>query len=107
MFFQEESLWAQAIDLVEARLAASIPRGPMTVLLDEPESNFSMFWQSKIWSLLSKPDVHERFQVIVASHSVFALGIPGATYLEFEPGYVARATEVLTEKAEALLAARV
>jgi predicted ATPase len=100
------SLWAEAIDLVEARLVASIPRGPMTILLDEPESNFSMFWQSKIWSLLGKPEVLERFQVIVASHSVFGLGIPDANYVEFEPGYVARATEVLTEKAEALLATR-
>ena len=100
------STWTKAAEAVEALLAPSAPPGPMTVLLDEPESNFSMVWQSNLWKVLSKPEILEKFQVIVASHSVFSLGIPGANYVECVPGYVESATAVLTRKAEALLAAQ-
>jgi hypothetical protein len=37
--------------------------------------------------LFSKVDP-SRFQVIVATHSPFALGIPGANYIEMTPGYL-------------------
>jgi len=80
-------VWKAALKEVHARLEPSIPKGPMTVLLDEPESNFSLIWQQKIWALLSRPDVAQQYQVIVASHSPFCLGIPHANYLDMEPGY--------------------
>lgn len=88
-------VWKAALKEVHARLEPSIPKGPLTVLLDEPESNFSLVWQQKIWALLSRPDVAQQYQVIVASHSPFCLGIPHANYLDMEPGY--------REQVEALL----
>lgn len=96
------STWGQMLAIVENRMTASVPRGQLTLLLDEPESNFSLVWQSRLWRLLSRPDVAERLQVIVATHSVFSLGIPEAHYVEFEPGYVEAATSALREKAALL-----
>lgn len=87
--------WQEALDVLERRLVASIPRGQPTVLLDEPEANYSLAWQAKLWSLLAEPSVAERCQVIVASHSAFALGIPHANYIETEPGMRETAEHVL------------
>lgn len=80
-------VWAKKLDLVEARLKASIEKGQPTLLLDEPEANFSLQWQARLWKLLGSPDVASRFQVIVATHSVFALNLPQAHYIDMEPGY--------------------
>ncbi len=79
--------WVQAIELVEKRLQACIEPGQPTVILDEPEANFSLLWQSRLWALLGNPAVADKFQVIVASHSPFALGHAHAHYIEFEEGY--------------------
>ncbi len=80
-------LWVQAIELVEERMKGNITAGQRTVLLDEPEANFSLVWQQRLWKLLSNPQVAQDFQVIVASHSPFSLGIGHAHYIDFEPGY--------------------
>lgn len=87
--------WVKALELVETRLGASVERGQPSVLLDEPEANFSLVWQSRLWSLLSQADVAQKHQVIVASHSPFALGIAHANYIEFEPGYLEEALAAL------------
>lgn len=80
--------WCKALDLVHARMTPSIEKGQPTVLLDEPEANFSLVWQAKLWDFLAQPKVAKNFQVIVATHSPFALGIEGANYIEFQPGYL-------------------
>lgn len=89
------SSWGHALDLVEERMVARIPKGQGSVLLDEPEANFSLLWQSRLWELLADPAVSESFQIIVASHSPFALNVPHANYIEFEPDYCADATALL------------
>ncbi len=91
-------LWQQALALLEKRLAPSIERGQPSLLLDEPESGFSLVWQSRLWRALTQPGVAERCQVIVASHSPFALGHPGVNYIDLEPGF--------REEAEAALRAQ-
>lgn len=74
--------------LVEEHLRAKRAPGPKTLIFDEPESGFSLPWQAGIWAnIFSKIDP-EQFQVIVATHSPFALGIPGAHYIEMSPGYL-------------------
>ena len=76
-----------ARDQLDAWLAPSCAAGPHTILLDEPESGFSLAWQSGLWrNILSKVDP-EKFQVIVATHSPFALGIEGAHYIDLTPAY--------------------
>ncbi|MBU9200409.1 ATP-binding protein [Burkholderia multivorans] len=73
--------------VVDALLAPKCAQGPRTLLLDEPESGYSLGWQAGLWNnVLSKVDP-EKFQVIVATHSPFALGIKGANYIEMAPGY--------------------
>ncbi len=91
-------LWQQALALLDKRFEPSIEQGQPTLLLDEPESGFSLVWQSRLWRALTAPSVAERFQVIVASHSPFALGHAGVNYIDLEPGF--------REEAEAALRAQ-
>jgi predicted ATPase len=79
---------SERVAAVDALLAASRPVGPKTLIFDEPESGFSMPWQVGLWhNVFGKVDP-SRFQVIVATHSPFAIGIPGTNYIEMEPGYL-------------------
>jgi predicted ATPase len=79
---------SERIAAVDALLAARCPEGPKTLIFDEPESGFSMPWQVGLWNnVFSKVDP-ARFQVIVATHSPFAIGIPGTNYIEMKPGYL-------------------
>jgi predicted ATPase len=87
--------WQRALKVLEKRLVGTIPAGQPTVLLDEPETNFSLVWQARLWELLTLPHVVQRRQVIVATHSAFALNIPHAHYIEFEPGFRAEAEAAL------------
>lgn len=80
-------VWAEALAIIDAAMAPTIARGQPTILLDEPEANYSLVWQSRLWELLSSVAVANKFQVIVASHSPYALGIKHAHYIDFEEGY--------------------
>jgi predicted ATPase len=90
--------WGEALDVLEAAMVGTIPKGQGTLLLDEPEANFSLAWQARLWELIAKPEVAARYQVIVASHSAFALGIEHAHYIDFQDG--------MRESAEAALRQR-
>jgi len=80
----------------ERYLKARCPLGQPSVLLDEPESNLSVLWSSNLWRLLSSPGATEKYQIIVASHSPFSLGLPNAHYIELEEGYLAKAIKLYT-----------
>lgn len=80
--------WSKRFDLIDELLSAKRPVGPKTLIFDEPESGFSLPWQAGIWANVFAKVDPERFQVIVATHSPFALGIPGAHYIEMTPGYL-------------------
>ena len=89
------SVWAAKLKVVDQMLAASCPLGPKTLLMDEPDSGFSLPWQAGLWgNILSQVDPSQ-FQLIVATHSPFALGIPGANYIEMKQGYVQDAKAAL------------
>lgn len=70
------------IDFLHALFESKIPLGPKTILMDEPEKcldldNADLMWQGiRKWS--------KTHQIIVASHSVFALGIEEANYIELK-----------------------
>ncbi|MFY2658371.1 AAA family ATPase [Achromobacter xylosoxidans] len=89
--------WAKAVRMVESRLKPQCPKGQMSVLLDEPESNLSLIWQRNLWSMLTHSSIVARCQIIVASHSPFALGIPHANYIDLVPGYREEAQAALAE----------
>jgi energy-coupling factor transporter ATP-binding protein EcfA2 len=61
-------------------------KGPQTILLDEPERALSIPLQKKLFS-----DVMSQFkdlQIILATHSIFALGMKEAHFIEFENKYI-------------------
>lgn len=70
------SVWLEKLDKVRAGFVscdeAMAYRKP-TVLLDEPDNGLSYTLAKKIWSLISHPKVTSQIQIIVASHSIFAL----------------------------------
>lgn len=87
--------------LAEELLRAKRPLGPKTLIFDEPESGFSLPWQAGLWSNIFAKIDSEQFQVIVVTHSPFALDIPGAHYIEMTPGYLSdcvTATRTLTTR---------
>lgn len=80
--------WAQKVGDFVAYVSTLPRRGPMTVLLDEPDRSLSIPNQQALWAR-SLPGLARHCQVIVATHSPFALAAPGpVTVVEFEPGYV-------------------
>lgn len=68
-------------------------KGPPTILLDEPARSLDLPMQVKLWHIIRAyaPQV----QFIVASHSLFALRIPGANYIELSAGYLDSALQCL------------
>lgn len=57
--------------------------------LDEPDLHLGLDYQDHLWSKIISV-VSQSYQVIVATHSPFAVSVPGATYLETTPGYLDR-----------------
>lgn len=80
-------MWQRALDVLEAQMAPTIDKGQGSVLLDEPEANFSLVWQARLWARLAQAEVAKNFQLIVASHSPFALGIAHANYIDLVAGF--------------------
>ena len=66
--------------------------GRATVLMDEPDRSLDLPGQAKLWLALT---AQPRFQLIVATHCPFALGIPSAHYIDVEPGYRETCEETL------------
>lgn len=90
--------WAERLEKAEKQLGRhhEFTGGTSnTVLLDEPESGYSITWQKTFWDNIIKPIDTEQFQVIIATHSIFSLNIPGANYIEMEPGYIDRCKECI------------
>lgn len=87
-------LWLEAKARAVQSLAATIPKGPRTILMDEPDRSIDLPAQATFWKSLTHPKVP---QVIVATHSPFAVDILGANYIELEPGYLEKCRAVLRE----------
>lgn len=79
-------IWAAAKEATTVCLRPTIPKGPPTLLLDEPDLHFDLPSQATLWEQLVR--VAKTEQIIAASHSVFAVDVPGATYIDLVPGYL-------------------
>ncbi len=78
--------WSTPLKALQAYVR-SLPRtGPSTVLLDEPDMHLSIPNQRALW-VQALPSLAKSFQVVAASHSLFALRAPGATIVDLVPGY--------------------
>ena len=60
-------------------------KGPFTILLDEPERSLSLPKQRQLLCE-AIPKQMKGLQVIIATHSVFALQIPNANIIDMDPG---------------------
>lgn len=80
------ALWKERILAANLILEGKGEKGPPTILLDEPERSYDLPTQVSLWRFLrAAAGTH---QIIVASHSLWALRIPGANYIELSPGYL-------------------
>lgn len=91
------SLWKQRIAAADQLLVGTAPAGPPTILLDEPDRSYDLRVQRGVWQLLRAYVADVQF--IVASHSVFALGIPDASYIELVPETLAPARQAIADLA--------
>ena len=79
-------IWGKRIERVEEFFKPNIETtDTITVLLDEPDRSLDIPMQAKVWKALCSG---KKTQFIVASHSLFAIDIPGANYIELTPGYL-------------------
>jgi ABC-type Mn2+/Zn2+ transport system ATPase subunit len=85
--------WGQRVTLAAHFLESNAPKGQPTLLLDEPERSYDLNTQIGIWRFLRA--YSDQVQFIVASHSLFALKIPEANYIELSPAYLAGAEKAL------------
>jgi predicted ATPase len=82
-------------------LEASIPVGQKTIMIDEPESGLAIHAQSKLWDMINKAAKEKDLQIIVATHSPFALTCR-ANFIELQPGYLEIAKSYIIETAQIL-----
>lgn len=86
-------LWAERAALADFFLTSDAKSGQPTILLDEPERSYDLNAQVGVWRFLRA--FSDQVQFIVASHSLFALKIPDAHYIELSPRYLAGSEAVL------------
>jgi predicted ATPase len=79
---------------IELYLQGTLEKGQPTVLLDEPERSLSLKHQYGMWRNLALRG-SKQTQIIAASHSVFALDLPGAHYIEMTPGDLLESQTIL------------
>ena len=68
------------------------------ILLDEVDSHLDFAKQHAMWTQLK--EMAQTHQIIVASHSPFAVSVPGANYIEATPGYLDGARAALASLLE-------
>jgi len=85
--------WKDRVDLAMHFLAGNAAKGQPTILLDEPERSYDLNAQLGVWRFLRA--YSSEVQFIVASHSLFALKIPDAHYIELSPAYLVGSEAVL------------
>lgn len=75
-------------------------KGPLTLLLDEPERSLDIDAQILFWTRIL-PAVAKELQVIVTSHSPFALFVPDVNVVELEPGSAERTRKIVGDVLDA------
>jgi len=89
-------LWEHRIEAAKEYFRGNGTGGPVTIIMDEPESYLSIPMQVRLWRLLGETaSRYDNLQVIVATHSPFALGIGFANYVELQKGYLAECRQAM------------
>lgn len=82
-FDKRISLDTETIEMIRAKM----PVGQQTIILDEPESGVGIQIQQKLYDMMEKGAKDNNLQIIVATHSPFALACD-ANFIELQPGYL-------------------
>lgn len=85
---QANEQWKWSYENASYALKATVKNrnGKRTVLLDEPGRSLDIPRQAGMWDGLARQN---KFQLIIATHSVFALNIESAKFIDLEEGYLA------------------
>jgi len=80
------STWREWLCAVEAQLKPSCEEGPPTILMDEPDGTLDWHNKKLLWDWIW--DKGDSIQIIMATHSIFALKSPkGTNWIELAKGY--------------------
>jgi len=80
--------WKRHRAMVDTLKGTEEDSGRFTCLLDEPDRSLDIPLQFRFWLKFAEAALFHKVQIIAASHSVFALDLPGAHYIEFKEGYL-------------------
>lgn len=81
-------IWLKAKERALLNLEPRIPKGPATVLLDEPDRSMDLPLQEMFYREVLPRSLKRNIQVILATHNPFALLLPEANWIETQPGYL-------------------
>jgi len=88
------SVWSNSYKK-QAEYVGSLSRtGPVTFLMDEPDRSLSIDMQAAFWKNFV-PRVVKDYQVVIATHSIFALMHKNANWIEFEKDYIQKSRKAL------------
>ena len=98
-FFSDRNIWTSIENIKEASilLKASIPKSQPTIIFDEPEYGLEYKYQLNLLKNIVTQANKNNIQVIMSSHSMFALGYPDVNYIELEEGYIESSINCLQE----------
>jgi len=96
---QANSLWGARAAILKEKLAPSLEKGQPTILMDEPDRSLDIPTQRAFWGLMARAAKSEKVQIIVATHSIFALRMApeGSNWIEFQDGYLEACRVALAE----------
>ena len=86
-------LWARRIKIVRKLLKGTMPKGPKTLILDEPERSLDLENEIEFFNQAKQA----KLQIIMASHSVFAFMMKDANIIELNRGYAKNMKEKMDE----------
>lgn len=75
-------------DNVKEILKGNIEKQQLTFLMDEPESGLAIHVQHNLFKMIEKAAKEKNIQVIMATHSLFALSCKEANFIELNEGYI-------------------
>ena len=88
------STWAE-LGQKQAEYHNSLGKESRTLLMDEPDKALSLVHQVDLWTKFLPGLAAQKVQVIVATHSPFALNVENANYIECTQGYLAECREAV------------
>lgn len=73
---------------VKEMLKGDQEREQLTFLMDEPESGLAIHVQNNLFKMINKAAKEKNIQIIMATHSLFALSCKEANFIDLNEGYI-------------------